>query len=67
ALQAIIEYAFKRLNLYRLEAEVIDGNLASLKLVDKAGFTAEGRLRKAKFINGEYRDLLRFGLLRREF
>ena len=67
ALQAIIEYAFKRLNLYRLEAEVIDGNLASLKLVDKAGFTAEGRLRKAKFMNGEYRDLLRFGLLRREF
>lgn len=67
ALQAIIEYAFKRLNLYRLEAEVIDGNLASLKLVDKAGFTAEGRLREAKFINGEYRDLLRFGLLHREY
>ena len=67
ALQAIIEYAFKRLNLYRLEAEVIDGNLSSLKLVDKAGFTAEGRLREAKFVDGEYRDLLRFGLLRREF
>jgi len=67
ALQAIIEYAFKRLNLYRLEAEVIDENLASLKLVDKAGFTAEGRLREAKFINGEYRDLLRFGLLSKEF
>ena len=67
ALQAIIEYAFKQLNLYRLEAEVIDGNIASLKLVDKAGFTAEGRLREAKFINGEYKDLLRFGLLRREF
>jgi RimJ/RimL family protein N-acetyltransferase len=67
ALQAIIEYAFKRLNLYRLEAEVIDGNLASLKLVDKAGFTAEGRLREAKFVDGEYRDLLRFGLLNKEF
>jgi len=67
ALSTIIGYAFKRLNLYRLEAEVIDGNTASLRLLKKTGFTEEGRLREAKFVNGEYKDLLRFGLLRREY
>ncbi len=67
ALRAIIEFGFKRLNLYRLEAEVIDGNIAALKLVEINGFTEEGRLREAKFVNGEYKDLLRFGLLRSEY
>ena len=55
------------MNLYRLEAEVVDGNEASLKMVKKMGFKEEGRLREAKFVNGEYRDLLRYGLLMREY
>jgi RimJ/RimL family protein N-acetyltransferase len=67
ALKSIIEYGFKRLNLYRLEAEVIDGNTPSLKLIEKFGFTEEGRLRESKYVNGQYKDLLRFGLLRKEF
>ena len=66
-LRAIIEYGFKRLNLYRLEAEVIEGNVAALKLVETNGFTGEGRLREAKYVKGEYKDLLRFGLLRSEY
>ncbi len=67
ALEAIISYGFNRLNLYRLEAEVIENNTPSIRLMKKAGFTEEGRLREAKFVNGSYHDLLRFGLLRREF
>lgn len=67
ALRAIIAFGFKRLNLYRLEAEVIAGNIASEKLIKKCGFQAEGRLREAKFVNGAYHDLLRFGLLKKEY
>ncbi|MDT8393614.1 MAG: GNAT family protein [Bacteroidales bacterium] len=67
AIESIIEFGFKRLNLYRLEAEVIDGNKASLKLLKRSGFIEEGRLRKAKFVKGEYKDLLRFGLLKDEY
>lgn len=67
ALKSIIDFGFNRLNLYRLEAEIIDGNIAPLKLMQKTGFTEEGRLREAKFVNGEYKDLLRFGLLRKEY
>ena len=67
ALQAIMDFGFNRLNLYRLEGEVIDGNTPSMKLMNKLGFVEEGRLREAKFVNGKYFDLLRYGILRREF
>ncbi len=67
ALKAIIDYAFNRLNLCRLEAELIDGNLASTQMLRKEGFREEGRLREAKFVNGKYKDLLRFGLLMKEY
>jgi RimJ/RimL family protein N-acetyltransferase len=67
ALAAIIEYGFNRMNLYRLEAEVVASNTASLKLIRRQGFIEEGCLREAKFVNGTYHDLLRFGLLRKEY
>ena len=67
ALDAIIEYGFNRLNLHRLEAEVIEDNLASIKLLGERGFKVEGRLREAKFVNGIYKDLLRYGLLKKEY
>ena len=67
ALEAIVAFGFNRLNLYRLEAEVVDGNVPSMKLMKKLGFTEEGRLREAKFVNGKYHDLLRYGMLRREY
>jgi RimJ/RimL family protein N-acetyltransferase len=67
ALAATVDYGFNRLNLYRLEAEVVASNTASLRLIQKLGFVEEGRLREAKFVNGIYHDLLRFGLLRSEY
>lgn len=67
ALKAIIEYGFNRINLYRLEAEAVESNIPSLKLIQKTGFIEEGRLREAKFVNGNYKDLLRFGLLKKEY
>ena len=60
-------YLFFTLNFHRLEAEVIAGNDRAVSLVKKAGFVEEGRLREAKFIDGIYHDILRFGLLRPEY
>jgi RimJ/RimL family protein N-acetyltransferase len=67
ALKSILEYAFNTMNFYRLEAEVIDFNEPSKKLVEKSGFTFEGRLREAKYVDGKYYDILRYGLLKREW
>ena len=66
-LEAMMEHAFGKLNFYRLEAEVIEYNERALKLVEMLGFTMEGRLRQAKYLDGKYYDILRFGILKHEF
>ena len=66
-LQSMMKYAFNTINFYRLEAEVIDYNEISRKLVEKLNFTLEGRLRQAKYFDGKYYDILRYGILKHEF
>ncbi len=67
ALIALMKHAFYCMNFYRLEAEVIEYNEPALKLVRKLGFFEEGRLRQAKYFEGKYYDIFRFGLLKYEF
>ena len=67
ALLLLMQFAFKKMNLYRLEAEVIDYNDKAKSLFEKAGFVLEGRLREAKYNNGNYHDILRYGMLRSEY
>lgn len=66
-LNRMLQFAFNTLNFYRLEAEIIEGNQASIKLFEKMGFVKEGVLRKAKYIDGQYFDILRLGLLKDEY
>ena len=66
-LKRMMKYAFNTLNFYRLEAEVIDYNEVSRKLVEKLNFTLEGRLRQARYFDGKYYDILRYGILKHEF
>jgi len=66
-IEAMISHAFKHLNLHRLEAEVIDYNPAAIRLVEKLGFVNEGRLREARYFDGKYYDILRYGLLKSEY
>ncbi len=67
ALSMILNYAFNKMNLHRVEAEVIENNKPSLSLVKKFHFVEEGRLREAKYSNGKYWDILRYGLLKEEY
>lgn len=67
ALVTLMHHAFFQLNLYRLEAEVIDYNEPAMHLVEKLGFVQEGRLRQARYFNGKYYDILRYGILKPEF
>lgn len=67
ALIALMKHAFFSMNFYRLEAEVIEYNSPALKLVKKLGFVEEGRLRQAKYFDGIYYDIFRFGILKHEF
>ncbi|MFH1197396.1 MAG: GNAT family protein [bacterium] len=67
ALLTLIKFCFERMNLHRLEAEVIEFNKESINLVENLGFRLEGRLREAKYAKNEYYDVLRYGLLRHEW
>lgn len=66
-LKAMIDHAFAHLNLHRLEAEVIAYNPGGQKLIEKLGFVQEGCLREARYFEGKYYDILRYGLLRSEY
>lgn len=67
AMKVLMTHAFDQLNLYRLEAEVIEYNKAALRLVKKLGFVQEGRLREARYFDGKYFDILSFGILKHEY
>jgi len=67
AMRSIIKYAFEKMNLHRLEAEVIEYNKVSIALVEKLGFKLEGTLREGKFNEGKFWNIFRFGLLVDEY
>lgn len=66
ALDAIISYAFEELNIHRIEAEVMQGNIGSERLLSKLNFTKEGILRKWMYWNDQYFDISMFSLLKGE-
>ena len=64
ALKAVIEFVFEQVEVERLEALVIPGNVASERLLDKLGFVNEGLLRHYAYFKGSHQDLTCFSLLR---
>lgn len=67
AVQTICDYAFEERRLNKLYATVYETNQASCRVLEKVGFTEEGILREEGFVDGEYTDLHRYGLLKREW
>ena len=67
AVKAMIEHAFMNLNLRRIELEVLETNLAAIRLYEKTGFVREGMKRQANYKNGKYVSLIFMGLLRDEY
>jgi [ribosomal protein S5]-alanine N-acetyltransferase len=64
AVQALIPFTFDTLRLHRLEAACIPTNLASIRLLEKTGFTREGFARQYLCINGIWQDHLLYALLK---
>lgn len=61
AVQAVCDYGFRELALKRIHANVFAFNTASAKVLTKAGFELEGRLRNEGLSRGEPADLLIYG------
>jgi ribosomal-protein-alanine N-acetyltransferase len=62
-----LRFAFRTLGLNRVYAHVFPGNAASARVLEKAGFTFEGILRKSARHRGRYRDNQLYSILRSEF
>jgi len=67
ALTAILFFGFDELGINRIEAEVMEGNIASEKVLEKLGFTKEGVLREWMYWNGNHYDMTMFSLLKKNF
>jgi RimJ/RimL family protein N-acetyltransferase len=67
ALRTLLEVAFRWYNLHRVYLRVIEDNRRAVRSYEKCGFTHEGKLREATFVDGEYKTLLIMGILDREF
>lgn len=64
AIACILRFAFKDLQLHRVEAACLKENVASTSLLRKSGFREEGLAREYLRINGRWQDHLLFAILR---
>ena len=67
AVSLVVEYVFRTFDTHGIGAAAYDFNAPSRGLLESLGFTEEGRAREDRFIDGEYRDSIQYGLLRREW
>ena len=63
ALALVLDHCFGPVGLHRVEANVRPENSPSLRVLDKLGFSAEGRHRRYLFIDEAWRDHLAYALL----
>lgn len=63
ALEAVKAYWIKEKNIHRLEAFVEEGNEASSRLLEKAGFQYEGTMKECEMKHGKFINLKIYGLL----
>jgi len=61
------DFAFEVLNMNRIDGQVLENNLASMKSAEYAGFTKEGIRRKAIYKCGEWLDSIHIGLLKSDW
>lgn len=66
AADRVVTYVFAELGLHRVTASVFDTNEASRQVIETLGFTDEGIARNAAYVDEEWRDVVRYGLLEGE-
>jgi len=67
AVKIMVDYLFLSRNIVRVQAQIDPRNIASWKVIEKAGLKKEGTIRKSFFIRGEWRDMVLYSILREEW
>jgi RimJ/RimL family protein N-acetyltransferase len=67
AIKIIVDYLFLSKELVRVQAITGVDNFASCRVLEKAGFTKEGIIRRSAFIRGIWQDGVLYSVLRDEW
>lgn len=67
AARTVVGHGFDRLGLHKVVAKAFASNEASARVLEKIGFAREGTFRREAFVGGEWRDVIRYGLLESEW
>lgn len=61
---AIIKYGFDHLTIHSIEANIHPRNIASERILQKAGFVKEGYFKQNYYYNGRFDDTATYGLIK---
>lgn len=67
AMDLILKYAFLERRLNKYYGSVLEGNIASAKMLKKLGCVEEGVRRQMVFTDGEFKDEILFGITKNEY
>ncbi len=67
AAKFLFEHGFNKFNLGRIWTGTAASNVGMRRVAEKLGMHEEGRFKSAVFLEGEYVDVVEFGLLREEW
>lgn len=67
ATKILLNKAFGELGLKRIYLNVLSENAKAIRLYEKCGFIYEGEFRKHLFLNGEFKSLKWYSILKEEY
>lgn len=67
AARSVVAHGFTQLGLERIHARHLGNNPASGRVMEKAGLTKEGCQRRHFIKNGQFEDVLEYGILKAEY
>jgi ribosomal-protein-alanine N-acetyltransferase len=67
AVRGVIAFGFRTMNLNRIQGRCEIENIASVRVMEKAGMKLEGVLREHEYSEGNYLDIAIYSILRREW
>lgn len=67
AVRIMLDYAYKELNLNRIEVRIDTDDAKSVKLLKEIGGVKEGLLRQAACYNNEFKDIELYSIIKSEY
>jgi ribosomal-protein-alanine N-acetyltransferase len=67
AVGEVISFGFRAMRLNRIQGRCEVENIASIRVMEKAGMRLEGVLRQHEYSEGRYLDIVMYSILRREW